>query len=399
MNLTEEDSLYNTISALSTQHSALKTMNDLYQQIAALSPEQRILFEQRLKQRGIKLEPAISRDIPKREILQDIPLSFAQQRLWFIQQLDPNSVVYNVPSALRLQGQLNITVLQHTLNQLVARHETLRTRFTLNANKQPIQVIDPPLPVALPIVDLSRLADAQVDKIVSTLARTEAEQPFDWSHPLLRVKLLWVREYHHVLLITVHHIISDRWSIGIFLREMTAFYNAFVQGEAPSLTALPIQYADWTIWQRQILQGEKLEAQVTYWKQQLRDLSLLNLPIDRRRPAVPSYQGDQYPVAFSKPLSDALKSLSARSGTTLFSLILAAFQTLLCRHTQQSDIVVGTDIANRDRSEITGLIGLLVNTLVLRTDLSGDPTFRELLERVRLVMVGALAHQDLPLRS
>jgi amino acid adenylation domain-containing protein len=418
-------------------------MNNLHQQIATLTPEQRTLFEQRLKQRGIQLEslPTATtvNSIPKRDREDNLPLSFSQQRLWFIQQLDPESSAYNVPSALRLQGNLNIVALQQTLTQLVERHEILRSRFILNAEKQPIQVIDPAKFVHIPIVDLSqdqrehptceisipsadfagekrlqnqrtlpicasgtgyaratRTNEMLPDQTVRSLIQAEALLPFNLSQSLLRVKLLKVNDQDHILLITVHHIISDRWSIGVFLREMTAVYNAFVQGRSMPLDALPIQYADWAFWQRRFLDGDRLDQQVSYWKTQLQDLSLLNLPSDRPRTTTPSYKGEQYPITLSANLSDALKSLSAKSSVTLFNLLLAAFQTLLHFYSQQTDIVVGTDIANRDRPETTGLIGLLVNTLVLRTNLSGNPTFKELLERVRQTMIGALGHQDLP---
>jgi amino acid adenylation domain-containing protein len=365
-------------------------MNNLYQQIAALTPEQRALFEQRLKQRGIQHQTTI----PRRDSIADAPLSFAQQRLWFIQQLDPTNASYNVFSALQLKGDLNLPALQNTLDRLIQRHETLRTTFTTNAEKQPIQVIAPPQSAHLPIVDLSDRPDPQSS--AQQLALEASQLPFDLSKSLLRLSLLRLSLSHHILLITVHHIISDRWSVGVFLREMTTLYHAFIQNQPDPLPELSIQYADWAVWQRQSLQGEKLEAQIHYWQNQLKDLTLLDLPTDRPRPQQPTYQGDQCPISFSAELSNSLKSLSRQSGTTLFTLILAAFQVLLHRYTQQDDITVGTDIANRDRTETEGLIGLLVNTLVLRTNLAGNPSFRELLERSRQVMLDAIAHQDLP---
>ncbi|MBF2002810.1 MAG: AMP-binding protein, partial [Synechococcales cyanobacterium M58_A2018_015] len=369
-------------------------MTDLYQQIAALSPEQRALFEQRLKQRGIQLDSTLPVRIPKRAAATEIPLSFAQQRLWFIQQLDPENASYNVPSALKLTGPLHLVALQQTFDHLVQRHESLRTRFILNADQQPIQTIDPPKPVHLPLIDLSNLPDP--DPQVQLLIQAAANTPFDLSQALLRLLLIRLDAQQHILLVTVHHIISDRWSVGVFLRELTILYNAFAQNQPSPLPDLPIQAADWAVWQRQQLQGERLDTQIAYWQQQLHNLSELELPTDYPRPAVPSYRGTQYPITLSQVLSDAVKSLAAQAGTTLFTVLLTAFQILLHRYTQQDDIVIGTDIANRDRSETAGLIGLLVNTIVLRTDLSGNPRFHELLERTKGVMRDAIAHQELP---
>jgi amino acid adenylation domain-containing protein len=362
-------------------------MKELSQQIANLTPEQRILFEKRLKQKGLK-HPQLQ-SIPKRQHSDSLPLSFAQQRLWFIQQLDPNNYSYNVPSAFRLKGKLEVKVLEQTLNEIVKRHETLRTTFGIDATKQPIQIIIPFEPFSLPIIDVTETE-------IQQLAETEFQQPFDLTEPLLRLKLLKLAETDHVLLLTAHHIISDRWSIGVFIREMTLLYSCFAQKKASPLRELSIQYADWAIWQRQRLQDTEKNKQITYWKQQLNDLSILELPTDRPRPAIPTYQGAQYPIILSKSLSDQLKDFSAKEAVTLFTLLLTAFQVLLHRYTHQNDIVVGTEIANRDRIETESLIGLFVNTLVLRINLTGNPTFRELLERVREVTLGAFAHQDLP---
>jgi hypothetical protein len=369
-------------------------MNDLYQQIAALSPEQRTLFEQRLQQRGIRLGLTIPASISRRATDAEIPLSFAQQRLWFIQQLDPENASYNVPSALKLEGRLNQLALQQTFNYLVQRHEALRTRFISNSDQKPIQIVDPPQPVNLPLIDLSRLLDPK--PAMQSIMQEAADVPFDLSQTLLRLRLLRINDLYHILLITVHHIISDRWSVGVFLRELTTLYNAFMHHQSSPLADLPIQAADWAIWQRQMLQGETLKSQIAYWQEQLRDLNALELPIDYSRPAVPSYRGNQYPIAFSKSLSQTIKTLAAQSGTTLFTILLTALNILLHRYTQQDDIAIGTDIANRDRSETAGLIGLLVNTVVLRTDLGGNPSFQELLERTKRVMREAIAHQDLP---
>ncbi|GFE67459.1 non-ribosomal peptide synthetase [Chroococcus sp. FPU101] len=362
-------------------------MKDLSQQIANLTPAQRILFEKRLKQKGLK-HPQFQA-IPRRQHRDSLPLSFAQQRLWFIQQLDPDNYSYNVPSAFRLVGQLEINILEQTLNEIIKRHETLRTTFSIDENKQPIQIIVPFEPISLPVIDV-------VETEIQSIAETEFRYPFDLTKPLLRVKLLRLTQTDHVLLLTAHHIISDRWSVGVFIREMTLLYSSFAQNKLSPLSELPIQYADWAIWQRQRLQDTELEKQINYWKQQLQDLSNLELPTDRPRPAIPTYQGAQYPIILSKSLSEQLKELSAKEGVTLFTLLLTAFKVLLHRYTHQHDIVVGTELANRDRIETETLIGLFVNTLVLRTDVSENPTFRELLNQVREVTLGAFAHQDLP---
>ncbi|MHC5857706.1 amino acid adenylation domain-containing protein [Nostoc sp.] len=367
-------------------------MSDLAQQIVALSPEQRKLLEKRLKQRG--LSSLKTSEIYKRKDSNALPLSFSQQRLWFVQQLDPDNSNYNIFSALRLEGQLNAALLEQVFTEIVRRHENLRATFISNSEGQPIQVIGLTQLLKLPIVDLR---DTPItEREIQCLAKEEAHRPFDLTKPLLRFTLLQLTETESVLFLTIHHIISDNWSLGIFVREMKVLYEAFASGKSSPLPELPIQYADWAAWQRQWLQGEVLETQVAYWKQQLANLSILELPTDRPRPAIATYQGARQPFVLSKSLSDALKALSAKEGVTLFTLLLAAFKVLLHRYTSQDDIFVGTDIANRNRVEIEGLIGLIINTLVLRTNVSGNPAFRELLSRVREVMLGAYAHQDLP---
>ncbi|MGF1675887.1 MAG: condensation domain-containing protein, partial [Rivularia sp. (in: cyanobacteria)] len=367
-------------------------MDNIYEQLAKLSPEQRKLFKRRLKERGIII-PEDNR-ISRRVSGDELPLSFAQQRLWFIQQLEPESSVYNVPSALKLKGKLNVGILEKSLNEIVKRHEILRTTFISNSQNQPVQRIARFEEFSLPMVDLQDLP-ARED-IVKQLVRDAYESPFDLTKSLLRLILLKLNEFEHILLITTQHIISDRWSVGIFLRELSSLYNAFCDGKSSPLTELPIQYGDFAIWQREWLQGEVLETQTSYWKEKLNHLSVLELPTDRKRLPVPSYKGAHYPLNLSSRLSEKLRNLSAKSGVTLFTMLLTAFQVLLHRYTHQDDIVVGTDIANRNRTEIEPLIGLLVNTLVLRTDVSQNPTFGELLQRVREVVLGAFAHKDLP---
>jgi amino acid adenylation domain-containing protein len=328
---------------------------------------------------------------------ENLPLSFAQQRLWFLDQLVPDAPIYNIPLAYRVMGRLNVGALDQSLGEIVRRHEALRTTFTA-VDGQPIQVIAPEINLRLPVVDLQEIAETERDNEVQRLATQEAQQPFDLTiGPLLRVKLLRLDEAEHVLLLTMHHIVSDAWSLGVLMRELGVLYEAFSTGNPASVPELPIQYADFAIWQREWLSGEVLESQLAYWKQQLGgELPALELPTDRPRPPVQTYRGARQSFELSKDLTDALKALSRREGVTLFMTLLAAFKTLLYRYTGQEDVVVGSPIANRNRAEIEGLIGFFVNTLVLRSDLGGTPSFRELLGRVREVALGAYAHQDMP---
>jgi amino acid adenylation domain-containing protein/non-ribosomal peptide synthase protein (TIGR01720 family) len=372
-------------------------MNDFSQQIAALSPEQRMIFEKRLKQRGLNQlqTPEISKiTIHRRKYSHNLPLSFAQQRLWFFQQLNPENSAYNVFSALHIEGRLNLAVLEKAFTEIVRRHESLRTNFTTNSEGQPIQVIASSQPLTLAIVDFKHLVNRQEE--VQNLATQEAQNPFDLTKPLLRLTLVQLGDTEHVLLITIHHIICDRWSLGVFVREMKVFYEAFSNGQPSPLPELLIQYADWSIWQQEYLQGEVLLNQTNYWKIQLDSLPVLEIPSDRPRPAIATYKGAKQSFELSKTLSDALKALSVKEGITLFTLLLTVFKILLHKYTNQNDIVVGTDIASRNRVETERLIGFLINTLVLRTDLSGNPTFRQLLNRVREVTLKAYDYQDLP---
>jgi hypothetical protein len=327
----------------------------------------------------------------------ELPLSFAQQRLWFLDQLVSGNPFYNVSTAVRLIGHLNVTALAQSLDGIVRRHETLRTTF-VSVEGQPVQIIAPVQIVSLPAVDLRELVEAEREIQAWWLIVEEERRPFDLTHgPLWRAILLQMKADEHVLLLTMHHIVSDGWSLGVLIQEMAALYQAFAAGKPSPLPELPIQYADFAVWQREWLQGEVLEKQLGYWKQQLASApAVLELSTDRPRPPVPTFQGAQLPFALSQPLTEALKELSQREGVTLFMTLLAAFKTLLYRYTGQEDVIVGSPIANRNQAEIGGLIGFFVNTLVLRTDLEGNPSFRELLGRVREVTLGAYAHQDLP---
>lgn len=302
-------------------------MTNLFEKLSTLSPDQRALFEQKLAERGLQSPQNAS--IPRRPPAVHPPLSFAQQRLWFVQQLDPTNTAYNVASVLRLRGDLHIPVLEQTLNALIERHETLRTRFGTTADNQPIQVVQPFQPVTLPVIELRqsdrRLGETEWNPtVLESLGFAAAlpnqqepedwitaltQEPFDLTQPLLRLALLQLDEQDHLLVLTTHHIISDRWSVMVFLREMSVLYEAFLQGQPSTLPPLPIQYGDWAAWQRQQLQGERLETQLTYWQDQLGgELSLLELPWDRPHPAIPTYQGAQQPLTLSPELSAALKT-------------------------------------------------------------------------------------------
>ncbi|MDZ7307314.1 MAG: amino acid adenylation domain-containing protein [candidate division KSB1 bacterium] len=327
----------------------------------------------------------------------ELPLSFAQQRLWFLDQLEPGSAVYNIPSAVHLRGPLAVTALEQSLNAIIQRHEILRTTIQTIAGR-PRQVIADALELQLPVIDLRGLPPGERDQEVQRRMLAEAQQPFDLSRgPLLRATLLALAEQEHVILLTLHHIVADGWSTNVFVREIAARYQAFRENRPSPLPPLPIQYADFAAWQRRWLSGEVLEKQLAYWRQQLAGSPpLLELPTDRPRPAMQTNRGDHCTLTLPHELLQAIHRLSRQEGVTAFMTLLAAFQTLLHLYTGQEDICVGTPIANRHHAGIENLIGFFVNTLVLRTDLSGDPVFRHLLRRVREVALGAYAHQDVP---
>lgn len=334
--------------------------------------------------------------IPRRSHSGPCPLSFAQQRLWFLNQLEPDSPAYNQPKAFRLKGALNIGMLKKALDAIVARHEVLRTAFP-STDGHPVQVIGRFQPVGLPIIDLSGVPDDKREAELERLIIEITQRPFDLSRDLmLRATLLRVTPMEHVLLVVTHHIASDGWSNGVLSQEIVALYKAFSDGCTSPLPDLPIQYADFASWQRQRLQGDVLGTQLSYWKKQLSGIPVLELPTDRPRPPVQTFRGARQSWVIPKILFDDLKALSRRERVTLFMTLIAAFQTLLYRYTGQEDIVVGSPIANRTRPEIERLIGFFVNTLVLRGDLSGNPNFRELLARMRTIALDAYQHQDLP---
>jgi acyl carrier protein len=335
------------------------------------------------------IEP-VSRD-------QDLPLSFAQLRIWFLDQLQPGNVSYHIPGAVRLAGRLKVAAIEQTLSEIMRRHEALRTTFPTVAG-EPVQVIQPPKPLALPIIDLGHLPEAERELAAERLANLEAQHTFNLSKgPLFRVTLLRLDEEHHIVVFVMHHIVSDGWSTGIFIQEVAQLYEALSTGRPSQLPELRIQYADFAAWQRHWLQGEVLRDYLSHWTNLLGEgLSVLDLPVDHPRPQVQSYRGERQYAHVSAAVTRSLNALSQSENVTLFMTMLAAFKCLLHRYTGQEDMVIATGIANRNRAETEALIGFFVNMLVLRTNLAGNPSFKELLGRVKEVTLGAYAYQDLP---
>ncbi|HEY7909009.1 MAG TPA: amino acid adenylation domain-containing protein, partial [Thermomicrobiales bacterium] len=361
-----------------------------------LSEARRALIEQRLLHALAAKSDGGYVGIPRRSEDSPTPLSFAQERLWFLEQWQAGAA-YNIPAPLRLIGALQAEALERTVNDVVARHEALRTTFVM-ADGQLTQVIAPALAVPLPVTDLRDLPVADREAAAQRLMADEARHPFDLARgPLLRAILLRLTETEHLLLLTMHHIIADGWSLGVLLRELAAHYEAECAGLRVARPALPIQYADYAIWQRKWLRGDVLEKQLAYWERQLAGApAVLEFPTDRPHPPVATNRGAIAPIVLSRAQTTALKELSQREGATLFMTLLAAFQVLLGRYSGQEDIIVGAPIAGRTRPELEEMIGVFVNSLVLRTDLTGDPGFRTLLGRVREMTLEAYAHQDLP---
>jgi len=328
-----------------------------------------------------------------------LPLSFAQQRLWFLDQLDPGSAAYNVPSAVRLAGNLNVGALEAALSEIVSRHEALRTVFERGADGMPMQVVRPAEPVGLPVIDLSRLGEESPE--ARRLALAEACRPFDLLRgPLLRVVLVKRGDREHDLLINMHHIVSDGWSLGVLVRELTALYAAFSAGQPSPLPPLPVQYADFAVWQRLWLTGPVLEAELDHWRERLAGAPpALELPADRPRPAVQTFRGATLEFHLPDRLRVELIRFARQKRATLFMVLLAAFQTLLARLAGQEDVSVGSPIAGRTHTQTEGLIGFFANTLVLRTRLQGEPGLAGLLARVRETTIAAYAHQQVPFES
>jgi amino acid adenylation domain-containing protein len=366
----------------------------IVENIESASLEERLRLEERLLS-AVNGAPAGS-TIPRRDLRIPCPLSFAQQRLWFLDKLEPGHV-YNVAWGMHLSGELDADALRKALNAVIARHEVLRTRFP-STNGAPIQSIAEQVSIEMPTIDLRDWPDAAREPELQRILGEEAKRPFDLSRDLLvRAKLLRTGEREHVWLLVMHHIVCDGWSRAILVRELAGFYEAYQAGKCCALPDLPVQYADFAVWQRQFLQGDVLRKQLAHWRQQLEGaLPVLDLPTDRQRPAVQTFAGAHQEVRLGRELLEQLKMLGRHENATLFITLLAAFKTLLHRYSRQEDLVVGTLVAGRNRTATEPLIGFFVNTLPLRTDFSRDPTFRDLLRRVRETALGAMAHQDIP---
>ena len=361
---------------------------DITDQVAGLSPEQRELFELLLRQQNIDMRGALI--LPRPENTAP-PLSYAQQRLWFLDQLEPGDPSYNISTTARLTGPLDAARLEECLNTVVQRHEALRTAFVADGGEAR-QLIVPKLRIDVARFDFTSALAGEREEAALRLAAEDARKKFDLTRvPLLRVLLIKLADAEHLLHLTIHHIVADAWSLGLLISEVATLYAA---AELPDV---PVQYADFTVWQRERLRGAAFEAQLSYWEKQLTGpIEPLELPTDHPRPAVTTHAGARLPVSLSSVLSEQLAALARRFEASLFMVLLATFNALLCRYTGQHDIVVGTPTANRTRFETEKMIGLFINTLALRVDLSGDPTFAELLRRTRAVALDAYANQEAP---
>jgi len=362
------------------------------------SAERQRLVALLLKEGGITVSRSSA--IPRRSVKTPLPLSFAQQRLWFLEQLAPGTSAYNIPLAVRLEGDLDVAALERALNRVVSRHESLRTTFSLSEGGEPRQHVAAGLRLALPVIDLRGEPERVRREAARRLIMEVADEPFDLSRgPLLRARLLRLGAGEHAAALALHHAVADGWSLGVLMRELGHYYGRYSGGGGgvgEELGELVVQYGDYAEWQRGRLRGEALAAEVGYWRGRLEGMATLEVPTDRARPAAQSFRG-AYQV-WKLPLSETerIVALCNREGVTMFMTLMTAFQILLHYLTGQVDIVVGTDIANRNHRQIEGLIGFFVNQLVLRLDLSGDPTFRELLEQARATTLEAYAHQEVP---
>jgi amino acid adenylation domain-containing protein len=386
----------NANNDMATNESIWQRKDNLSRLRSNLSPANLAALEKRLRG-GLKKTHAAREAIPRRKQTNRVNVSFAQQGLWLIEQLQPGSSAYSILAAIRFNGPIDVRAMRASLNEIVRRHETLRTSFE-NVDGEPFQVIAESYEIPLPIIDFTSLPEESREDAARRVINEEARRPLELSEKsLLRVCLLRLTNHDHILSLAMHHIIGDALSMSVLIRELSALYDAFSKGQPSPLPELPIQYADFAVWQREQLQGEKLERQLSYWKRQLEGApTVLQLPTDRSRPAKQSFRGRLELFDLSRVLTDKLKALCQQQGVTLYMTLLAAFKVLLSRYSGQKDIVVGSDSAGRYTAELEGLIGYFVNSLALRTDLSGDPTFRELLQRVKEVCLDAYAHQDLP---
>lgn len=370
-------------------------MNDFNERVANLSAKKRAFLEAHLKSE----EGIAERAIPRWPEFTPAPLSFAQERLWFLDQLEPGTL-YNISHAFSVVGELDVDVLERCFSEILQRHEVLRASFAW-ADNEPVEYIHGSVPFALRVIDLTQVASATREIEAMRLATEEAERAFDLSRPpLLRATLLRLAPDHHVLIVNVHHIVADGWSMDILNRELAALYQAYAEGKESPLAELPTQYADYAAWQREWLKGEVLEKQLAYWKHRISGAPpLLELPTDYPRPQTQTFNRGSQTRLLTQHLIESLRELAHANGATLFMALLTVLKALLVRYTRGEDIVVGSPIASRTQPSTEDLIGLFINTLVLRTDCSGDPTFLELLSRVRTTALEAYAHQDLPLEK
>ncbi|MEP7341615.1 MAG: condensation domain-containing protein, partial [Acidobacteriota bacterium] len=327
---------------------------------------------------------------------QPLPLSFAQHRLWFLDQLEPGSPFYNVPTALRISGPFSLPVFEQTLSEIVRRHESLRTVFQ-QKDGLPVQIIKPAQPITVPVTDLSGYPAEEREELARQFISAEGSRPFDLATgPLLRVQALKLGPEEYIVLSTAHHIVSDGWSMGVMIREVAELYEAYSKDEESPLKELPAQYGDYAVWQRERMTGKILEEQLTYWRNQLAGASSLALPTDRPRPPVQTYRGASQRVLLDDELSGKIKQVCQAEGVTLFMFLMGALNVLLYRYSGQTDIVIGTAVAGRTRSEVEGLIGFFVNSLALRTKIAVGMTFLDLLKDARKTFLDGYAHQELP---
>lgn len=361
-----------------------------------LPKEKRVLFLKGLEKES--LDFGLFPIVPDVDVAERNELSYTQQRMWFLWQLDPQSAAYNLPSAIRIKGRLDQAVLGQAFDHLIARHDTLRTRFEQDENQNPRQRVDPSASVVIQYEDLSHLSESERELRAKETSVEEARQPFDLVEgPLFRVRLLKLADDQYVLLLTMHHIIADGWSMNVIIEEFLHLYDAYSTGSEPSLQSLPIQYADYALWQRSWLEAGEADRQLDYWRSKLgEEHPVLELPADHIRPATPSYIGERKEFSLSQQLGLELRALASRSNATLFMVLLAGFNILLRRYTGQNKLYVGSPVANRNRPETEGLIGCFINTQVLHTELDGPLTVAELIEQVRVSTLEAQDHQDLP---
>lgn len=373
-------------------------MDDLLKSMSTLSPEKQKLVELLLKEKNINV--AQNRIVPQSRQENSFPLSFAQQRMWFLDRLAPGNPMYNNPAAVSIKGRINVAAIEKSLNVMGQRHEVLRTVFNVR-DGQPVQVIQEDARLRLNNVDYSNLGDSEKQDKLRRESIAEAQRPFDLSTgPLLRSTLIKMGQDEHIFLLTMHHIISDAWTLSLFIKEFAELYTSFSEGRETQLSELPIQYVDFACWQREYLKNEVLEEQLSYWARDLQGADkAMNLPIDHKRPKMQTFNGDVVYFQVSADVTKRLQNTSKQQDATLFMTLLAAINLLFYHYSGQEDIAIGTPIANRNRSEVEFLLGVFVNTLVMRNDLTGNPTFVELLKRVKKKALGAYAHQDIPFET